>query len=65
MKDIEKASIKAYCGKCISYKNFGYMKGECQNTNNYKDTWFGEKSVVNEIVKILNKNNDCAWYEEK
>ena len=41
------------------------MKGECQNTNNYKDTWFGEKSVVNEIVKILNKNNDCIWYEEK
>ena len=65
MKDIDRLTIKAYCGKCIYYKNFGYMKGECQNKNNYRDTWFGEKTVVNETVKILNKNNDCKWYEEK
>ena len=57
--------MKAFCSKCVHYKNFGYMKGECQCPNNYVDTWFGEKTKINETVKILNKNNDCAWYEEK
>lgn len=65
MKDIEKVNIKIYCRKCLYYKNLGYMNGGCQNKNNYKDTWFGEKTVIRETVKILNKNNDCSWYEEK
>ena len=63
--DIEKANTKVYCNKCMHYKNLGYMKGECISSNNYVDTWFGEKTKINETVKILNKNNDCTWYEEK
>lgn len=59
--------MKVYCGRC---KYFHFRDGECKNIHNIEEdktsdmNWFLPEVKYRERPSILNKNNDCKWFEE-
>jgi len=57
---------KVYCGKCKNYGRYFYddvyFEYVCAADENVKDTYRGRER---EKAEIINKKNNCKWYNEK
>lgn len=70
--------MKVFCGECkflfqIFSEDLDFIftcniKKECISEDIIKDTWLSKGKIIkkykNENPEILNKNNDCKYYEK-
>jgi len=61
-----------YCKKCRWLKEYKmpyvcYIDRSCNHQDNLKHIpdYFDEKTGSDKHPRIINKNNDCKWFEEK
>ena len=60
---------KIFCARCKhlrSLDSFGYsQRYGCGHPNNHGNTWLGEGGELQQEPSKINKDNNCAWFEQK
>jgi len=56
---------KIFCKFCKHHGGVmnGIVSRECYHPKNLVDTWFDEKFDTICMTYIINKDNDCKWFE--
>jgi len=59
---------KIFCKFCKHHGETtldGIVSRECYHPKNLVDTWFDEKFDTIRMAYIINKDNDCKWFEPR
>ena len=59
--------MKVFCISCRYYFRSVYFPGKegCLAFDNLEDTYRSAKSRGKEVPSVINKDNNCVWYELK